>query len=269
MNEPNAFALIPGQLDALSALYGEAVAAIRAGEDAAGAPHRLVFFEPSIAWGVLPSAPPAFPHDGQIVYAPHVYQGGLDAVPLDRTPFDRAREESATLYGGAPIVVGEWGSGPSRAADPVDDYFDLHQKLQDEYRFGATLWTWREACGDPHKAADYRHGTTPYVWGLFEVDCSTNTVLGVRKPLARKLARGALRAAPGVVSTLLWDGGTDTLTLEGQASAPSSWVAFLPGPLQHGSVAAAPGFYATRPSAGGLVVYGFAPAGAWRTVLRR
>jgi endoglycosylceramidase len=272
MNEPNAFALIPGQLDALSALYAEAYRAIRDAEDVAGVPHRLVLFEPSIAWGQLPSAPPPFPHEGGIVYAPHVYQGGLDATPLDRTPFERARSEAAELYGGAPIVVGEWGASPARAADPGDGYFDLHQALQDEYRFGATLWTWREACGDPHKAADYRDGSEPTVWGLFDVDCATQTVTGLRAPLAAKLARGALRAAPGRIAELVYDPVTGVLEAHGEAAAPATWIATLPGPQPAGAprIEAVPGAFAWRPAfGGGSHVMGFARAGPWRIRMRR
>src|SRR5690606_17343012 len=152
------------------------IAAIRAGEARAGAPRRLVFFEPSIVWAMFGAgAPDPFPADDQIVYAPHLYQGGLDDQPLDAAVFQRARD-AAAAYGGAPVFSGEWGADPGRASDPADDYFERHQALQDAFRFGATLWTWREACGDPHKAADVRDGRVPKVWGLFEVDCTTNQV---------------------------------------------------------------------------------------------
>jgi len=62
--------------------------------------------------------------------------------------------------------AGEWGSDPNRAADPEDDYFQRHLAEQDRYRYGATLWTWREACGDPHKYDDTRDGRVPMVYGL-------------------------------------------------------------------------------------------------------
>ena len=62
----------------------------------------------------------------------------------------------------------------------------------------ATLWTWRESCGDPHKVADVRAGRrVPQVWGEFQVDCRTNRVTRLRRALIGELTRGYVRAAPG------------------------------------------------------------------------
>ena len=74
MNEPNVFK--PGQENQLVDFYEDCLEEMRAAEEAAGAPKRLFFFEPSIAWNAvgLP-APPSFAHDDQVVYAPHIYQG--------------------------------------------------------------------------------------------------------------------------------------------------------------------------------------------------
>jgi endoglycosylceramidase len=266
MNEPNAFWLIPGQLDALADLYADAIAEIRAGESAAGAPARLVFFEPGITWaGFGEGVPPPFPHDGQIVYSPHIYQGGLDQQPLDRRHFERARDEAA-LFGGAPVFSGEWGSDPRRAADPADPYFETHLALQDEFRFSATIWTWREACGDPHKAGDVRAGTVPYVWGFFEVDCTRDSVTGMREPLVAKLRRPALRAAAGPIDALAIQASEGRLQASGRAEPDASWIAFLPGPP-----GATPrlsgvgiGVYTWRAAPGGIFVAGFARGGGWR-----
>jgi endoglycosylceramidase len=271
MNEPNAFSLIPGQLDGLTALYAAAVPAIRAGEDAAGAPHRLIFFEPSITWGVMPATADPFTDDDQIVYAPHIYQGGLDSTPLDAAPFERAWNESAELYGGAPILSGEWGSDPRRAADPDDDYFALHQRLQDDWLFSATLWTWREACGDPHKAADWRDGRIPYVWGLFDVDCERNEVVGVRAPLQAALTRPALRAAAGRITSLVVDPDARSLDATGEATARGSFIAFLPGPVGRPPRVSGNGLesFAWQPApGGGAIVSGWLRAGSWSLALR-
>jgi len=271
MNEPNAFYLIPGQLPALAAFYAQAIAEIRAGEALVGAPRRLVLFEPGITWAATGrGATKDFAHDDQVVYAPHIYQGGLDAQVLDASVFQKARSE-AVIYGGAPIVVGEWGSGPERAADPNDGYFDLHQALQDQFRFGATLWTWREACGDPHKAGDWRAGNIPYVWGLFDVDCATDAIRGMRAPLAGKLTRGLLRAAPGRLASLAFDPVTRVLAASGGAAARSSFVAFLPAAA--GDVPRLEGggldVFAWKPAPGGFYVSGYVRPGSWSLALGR
>ena len=266
MNEPNAIWLFPGHLDALADLYAQSLVEIRAGEAAAGAPRRLVFFEPGISWADFgPGAPPDFEHDDQIVYAPHIYQGGLNATPLTEEPFERARAE-AVEYGGAPIFSGEWGSGPERAANPGDDYFLHHQELQDAFRISAAIWTWREACGDPHKAGDARDGRVPYVWGLFDVDCATNTVNGMRAPLASQLTRPALRAAPGRITRLEVDDAANYLVAEGEAAAQRSFVAFLPATPgaapQLGGAGVA--LYSWKPAPGGIYVFGYVREGKWR-----
>ena len=269
MNEPNAIWLFAGQLDALADFYGQALAEIRAGEASVGAPTRLVFFEPGITWADFgPGAPPDFPHDDQIVYAPHIYQGGLNATPLDEQPFERARAEAAD-FGGAPVVSTEWGSGPERAADPNDDYFLLHQQLQDDFRIGATLWTWREACGDPHKAGDALAGRVPSVWGEFDVDCATNTVNGLRAPLVAQLTRPALRAAPGRITHLAVDDAANTLVAEGESVARGSFVAFLPaapGTRPHVAGSNVDSF-AWAPAPGGFYVSGWVNAGSWSLTL--
>jgi endoglycosylceramidase len=258
MNEPNAIYLIPGELDAMADLYADALVEIRSAEDAAGAPHRLVFFEPSITWADLrEGVPPLFPHDDQIVYSPHIYQGGISAIPLGPEVFEQARDEAAR-FGGAPVLSGEWGADPRRAGDPDDDYFERHQALQDEYRFGATLWTFREACGDPHKAEDYRQGRTAYVWGLYEVDCATNETVGLRTALIDALRRPALRAAPGRLARLAIDPARRTLRAAGRG-APSGipLVAFSP-PGEHRPRLRARGFARRQ-----LVP---APGGGWYVV---
>ena len=205
LNEPGA--LDPAAQQALSGVYADALAAIRR----APGPRKLVLFEPSVAWSATGrGAPPAFAHDADVVYAPHLYTGGFTANdPITAAAFQVARDE-ARGFGGAPVLSGEWGTGPERAGTP-DDYFAAHQALQDRFRFSATLWTWRESCGDPHKVGDLRAGRVPEVWGLFDVDCRTNAVRGVRTALAQTLTRGYVRAAPGRLASTAWDPVARTL----------------------------------------------------------
>jgi endoglycosylceramidase len=227
MNEPNAFR--SEHQGAMSRLYEEALREIRSRERSLDAAPHLVFFEPSIIWsdfGV--GAPPDFERDENIVYAPHIYTGGFDGGPITEAAFQLAQDD-ARRFDGAPVLSGEWGADPLRAEDASDGYFLAHQELQDRFRFGATLWTWRESCGDPHKVGEFRAGVVPYVWGAFDVDCTTNTVLGEREPLLRQLTRAYVRAAPGRLEEARYDTETGELVAHGSmAPGDSELLAFYP-----------------------------------------
>jgi endoglycosylceramidase len=266
MNEPNAFG--DDELRSLSALYGEAVPAIRDAERAAGGGEHVVLFEPSALWASSDvGAPPPFDHDDNVAYSPHLYQGAFDGGPVSRAGFERAVADAAG-FGGVPVVSGEWGTDPGRAADPADDYFGGHQALQDEFGFGATLWTWRESCGDPHKAGDARAGRVPQVWGLFDVDCRTNAVAGMRQPLVAALTRGYVRAAPGRLDEMAWDPAAGTLTASGSAADAGqrlvAWVPCTEG--RPPAVDASPGLggaAVVATDAGGCSVTAEAAGGEW------
>lgn len=264
MNEPNVFAA--GDEQILSAFYEDALEAMRDAEMAIGAPKRLFFFEPSIAWhGVGLPAPPPFDHDGQVVYAPHIYQGGINAGTLEEG-FARAAEDAAELYGGSPVVTGEWGSDPSRAKDPEDDYFERHLSEQERHGFGAALWTWREACGDPHKYADSRDGGIPEVWGFFDVDCQTNTIDGPRTALTEVLRKMALRFAPGPVRTVAWSLDDTQLAAEGDdARSGNRLEVFVPTDDPASVQIDADGFgrVDSVPWFGGTLFYADATGGPW------
>jgi endoglycosylceramidase len=195
MNEPGVYSDV--ELEGLVAMYADAIVEIRAGERRAGAPSHIVFFEPSILWV---AAPPDFVRDENIGYAPHIYEGGFDNGPITRGPFERALGEAAQ-FGGTPVLVGEWGANPDRAGADGDGYFRDHQALQDEFGFSATLWTWRESCGDPHKVRDTG---VPIPWGEFEVDCRTNEILGERSILFADLTRAYARFSPGRISEMVY-----------------------------------------------------------------
>jgi len=225
MNEPGAYT--QEDLQGLVSMYAEAIIEIRAGERRANAPEHIVFFEPGIAWS---SAPPDFVRDENLAYAPHLYEGGFDDGPITRTAFDRALSDAAA-FGGIPVLVGEWGANPDRAGSSGDGYFRNHQALQDEFGFSATLWTWRESCGDPHKVRD---SGIPIPWGEFEVDCRTNEVLGERIPLFADLTRAYARFAPGEIVSMNYDPNSGDFEVRGrEAKAGQVLEVFYPASL-HG-----------------------------------
>jgi endoglycosylceramidase len=267
MNEPNVFE--PFDQPTLAAFYQNAVTAMREAEEAVGAPRRLFLFEPSAGWRLGFAAPPPFEHDDQVVYSPHIYQEGLPGGSLEEG-FARALDEAAQLYQGAPVITGEWGGDPGRAASSDDDYFQRHLAEQDRYRFGANLWTWREACGDPHKYAPARNGIVPEVWGLFEVDCATNTVTGPRVALREVLRKLTVRFAPGSLSTVRW--ATDGSLLEAtgdDAPARNRLELFVPAADLSSVTLEADGLTGidSVPWFGGTLLYADASGGSWSVTI--
>jgi endoglycosylceramidase len=256
INEPNAFG--PAAERQLSDFYARALPAIRG----AGS-KQLVLFEPSALFSETGrGAPPAFAHDDNVVYAPHLYTGGFNGGAITSDAFQEARDE-ARGFGGAPVLSGEWGADPDRAKPGGDDYFLDHQRLQDRFGFSAALWTWRESCGDPHKVGDMRAGNTPKPWGEFDVDCTTNRVTGERKALMDQLRRGYVRAAPGLRTTE-WDPTKRALRATGNAprrAAPV--VAFLPGRRVAGAFIGGSRGRVTRVGRGTLLTFTPRP-GPWQ-----
>lgn len=226
MNEPNLFETLDQPL--LKTFYENALAAMREAEQAVRAPRRLFLFEPSVGWILGYAAPLPFEQDDQVVYSPHLYQEGIVGGTLE-AGFARAAQEASDLFQGAPVLSGEWGSDPGRAADPEDDYFERHLSQQDAYRFGATIWTWREACGDPHKYGPARNGQVPQVWGFFEVDCETNSIAGPRTALIDVLRKMSVRFAAGPMSNLEWTPDDSALEAGGEdARAGNRMEVFVP-----------------------------------------
>ncbi len=222
MNEPNAFGAT--ETAQLGTFYERSLTAIRRGERRGDGFRHLVFFEPSVLWSLIGQGPPPdFDHDRDVVYSPHLYGGSIGGEgPPSEAQFETARSEAAG-FGGAPVVTGEWGGDPERATGDPGDYFNVHQALQDEYGIGATLWTWKQSCGDPHAAT---HGGEPSLppWNVFEMDCSNggNEIVGLHRPLVRDIRRGYVRRAPGRLTSTSWDPEQKVLRASGSGARPQS-----------------------------------------------
>jgi len=270
MNEPNAFDI--GQDVQLVELYEDCLVEMRAAEASVGAPKRLFFFEPSIAWnGIGFPAPPPFDHDDQVVYAPHIYQGGIDPGTVEEG-FMRASQDSVERYKGAPVVTTEWGSNPPRAADPEDDYFERHLDEQDNYLFGASMWTWHTACGDPHTYNQYRDGLIPQVWGFFEMNCEDNTIEGMRTELLEILKKMTVRFAPGPLTEVDWAKDDSELSASGDdARGGNRLEVFVPtdDPDSVAVESTGLGPVESVPWFGGTLFYANAAGGAWSIHLTR
>jgi endoglycosylceramidase len=260
VNEPNAFS--DEHTADLSSMYGRAIAAIRAAEEEAGGLRHLVLFEPPAIWSSTGrGAPPDFPHDDDVVYAPHPYTGD----PADAAAFAVAVDE-ARAFGGAPVLFGEWGGDPDSTTANGETFFVDHQDRQDELRASATLWTWRESCGDPHKVRDVQGGGTPEVWGEFDVDCTTNDVTGPRRDLIADLTHGYVRAAPGRLSSTSYEAATGAFVASGDAGdSTAAVVVFLPPAKGGNRVVDVSGLRrpTTEQVGGGLLLRAVPTGGAW------
>lgn len=221
MNEPNAFG--PAQTAQMSHFYERSLKAIRAGEKAGQGFRHLVLFEPGVLWSLTGSGPPdPFDHDRGIVYSPHLYGGSIGATgPPSRTSFETARSEAA-IFGGAPILTGEWGGDPLRADGTSDDYFSTHLSLQDEFLIGSALWTWKQSCGDPH-AATHDPDTAPPLppWSVYRMDCegASNRIVGQYGKLVRDLKRAYVRRAPGRITAISFDLDTGRMLASGRGAS--------------------------------------------------
>jgi endoglycosylceramidase len=237
MNEPPSY----GRLDdfLLSSMYARALRAIRAGERTGHGPSHLVLIEPSVTFsspqfgpggkvGGFTGPPPDIGLDRNTVYAPHLYTGGFTRGPINDQAFAEVARETARGLHGAPVVLGEWGTEPARAAEG-DPYFLDHQAFQDAHQFGALLWLWRESCGTPGAGREAK------VWGEFDVDCHTNQIVGDDVPLIDELQRGYVRVAAGRIDAMSWSPNERTLTAHGHGGAGAGpMIAFLPPGEQPG-----------------------------------
>lgn len=233
MNEPNAFGPIENQ--SMSDFYGRALKKIRQGEKKGKGFTHLVLFEPSVLWSLTGSGAPApFDFDKGVVYSPHLYGGSIGSTgPPSRGSFLNARDE-ATLFGGAPVLTGEWGGDPMRATGKGTGYFANHQDLQDEFGFGGALWTWKQSCGDPHAATNDPEVAPPLPpWSVYRMDCSgaSNRVLGTFGKLVKDLRRGYVRRAAGALDSMSFDPATSTLTASGRGKAGPMEI-YLPGEIR-------------------------------------
>lgn len=226
LNEPN-----PGYFvfddAALGRFYGRAIDAIRDGEPVAGAPTRLVFFEPSAFWSATafhPTPNPGFSDDEALVFAPHVYAESLTADNSTPAPGTisiadgHELAESWAAVHGTTYFSGEWGwfGDPAEQGPLAAEY----ARVEDEQLASGAWWSWKQACGDPHQIGT--PGNTPgeISPSLVRFRCTEEegeVELGVTPEFAVVLSRAYPRAAPGRLTSLTSDPATGALRLTGDA----------------------------------------------------
>ncbi|URM93315.1 glycoside hydrolase family 5 protein [Actinomadura madurae] len=217
LNEPNPGLRPPGAAAAqLGRFYGRAIAAIRAAEDAAGAPRRLMIVEPSALWsafGIDALPPREALRDDRLVFSPHLYNESITLensgalISIERG-FALAR--AAADHYGAALWSGEWGwfGDPGTDGPKVVRY----AAAEDAHRAGGAWWVWRQACGDPHSIGD---GGTTTAGGLNRLRCPDGTPLGRPAAFTGPLSRPFPRAAPGRLTALSSSSSPRRLSLTG------------------------------------------------------
>jgi hypothetical protein len=143
-----------------------------------------------------------------------------------RGAFQIARDE-AKRFGGAPVLVGEWGHDPDRP----ERLFSEQQDLQDTFQLSSALWTWSQGCGDPQRLAGIRAGDAPKVWGMNDVDCITGAPIGPRADLLRRVTRAYVRATPGRLHGQRYTAKTGRFAAAGEAPEGNqqTLLVFYPG----------------------------------------
>ena len=112
---------------------------------------------------------------------------------------------------------------------------------------------------------DYREGRVPTVWGEFEVDCRTNSVVGVRHDLVDELTRAYTRAAPGHLQRSVFDPATRRFAAAGTAAHRGVGLEVLPATPSRLAVrwTGLRGLRLRRAAGGATLVTARATGGAW------
>lgn len=217
LNEPNpGFTLGATNLAFLTAFYDRAIAAIRAGERAAGAPTRLAFFEPTVEWSLAGTTVlPPRPADPQVVFAPHLYSGSIGVLPVAEG--FAAADQAARTYG-TPIWSGEWGWFGEPAAEEAEVL--EYTAAEDARAWGGAWWSWKQACGDPHVVHEPGGRPDAVSPSLHRYGCPGDVDLGIPVPFGRALSRPAPRAVPGRILELRSDPRTGAFALRGRDPSP-------------------------------------------------
>ncbi len=216
LNEPNP-GLTPGVDDyvLLGAFYERVLSAIRGAEAAtAGGRTHIGFFEPAVLTGQVatPGPLPGLFGDGDLVYAPHLYNESIGILPGSIEEGFEAAASAAASYG-TTFLSGEWGWFGDAAADQAK--IERYAAAEDAHLVGGTWWQWAQACGDPH-AVPARHerppcaGHSPYSDGLVTRSPANVDVLSRAYP----------RAAPGVLASIDADVRSGELVVTGTADRP-------------------------------------------------
>lgn len=215
INEPGRGSDILATHRGLSQFYFDAEAAIRAAEQAAGAPGHILFFEP-----VVDGVPSAFvPRIDNAAWAVHQYMEIFNPLSLEFGFF--LFDLVGKLYG-TPLWYGEYNHFGGDAE--ADEWMRRFAAYEDSYlHAGGAWWQWEQECGDPHNAM---WPPTPEWIEQQQAACGN-----ARFSMRECLNRAYPRAAPGRLTRLVAAPCDGDLVVEGVTDVPGVADLWMPSDI--------------------------------------
>jgi endoglycosylceramidase len=181
--------------DVEHALYAEMIPAMRA-----AAPTKLLLWEPDAIRNVFDTAPvgKGTPLGAGTVYSPHIYTDaftGIETFTQGSLAKSNVNALSEAQSWGAPLVITEWGFGPT---DPrFADYVGFEEDAQEEVLASSFFWVWKEIS----------QGN----WGFFD---DSDGGLTERAAMEQALTRPHVEATAGALLSIAYDATVPSLSVK-------------------------------------------------------
>ena len=228
INEPN-FGISLGwsQTFLMGKFYTKALKAIRKAERSVpGGFEHIGFFEPSAEWSAFGiTLPPLgfFYFDNNIVFSPHLYSGSITITGDVASGFKHAKN-IANIYR-APFWSGEWGWFGKNTESGIWEY----AQHEDAYLVGGAVWSWKQACGDPHTQKVWNGRVVHDTQHQLNITyCPGNIEGGISPEYKTVISRAYPKYSPGELIELSSDPFTGELTLRGKTESPGTLSLWVP-----------------------------------------
>ena len=231
-NEPNPVPPAEASQQGYNRFVADAIAAVRAAEQAAGSRATPVFVEPIVSFPLPGSRlDPAVVQDPNLVFAPHNYAEsiGPKVLTVEQTfDVDRAGADELGAPGDpAALWIGEygfWSTSPETL-----EVAGRYAAAEDARALGGAWWQWRQTCGDPHSIGKPVGTATEDQVHLITRACPGDTDARETEEFLRILGRAAPRFTPGRIAELRSDPATGAMMLRSTgATLGGELVVWLP-----------------------------------------
>ncbi len=228
INEPN-FGISLGwsQTFLMGKFYTKALKAIRKAEGSVpGGFEHIGFFEPSAEWSAFGvTLPPLgfFYFDKNIVFSPHLYSGSITITGDVASGFKHAKN-IARIYR-TPFWSGEWGWFGENTESGIWEY----AQHEDAYLVGGAVWSWKQACGDPHTQKVWNGRVVHDTQHQLNITyCPGNIEGGISPEYKTVISRAYPKYSPGELIALSSDPFIGELTLRGKTGSPGTLSLWVP-----------------------------------------